>query len=59
LIEVSIPSDRNIVQREAENKLKHQNLSVEIQRKWSMEIFVIPVIDGTIGIVTKGPIKYL
>jgi hypothetical protein len=30
LIDVAIPSDRNVVQKESENKLKYKNLSTEI-----------------------------
>jgi hypothetical protein len=29
LIDVAIPSDRNAIQKEAEKKLKHKNLSIE------------------------------
>jgi hypothetical protein len=47
------------MQREAEKKLKYKNLSIEIQRMWDMKYFVIPVIIGATGIVTKGPAKYL
>jgi hypothetical protein len=32
LIDVAIPSDKNVIQKEAENKLKYKNLSIEIQR---------------------------
>jgi hypothetical protein len=31
LIDVAIPSDRNVIQREAEKKLKYKNLCIEIQ----------------------------
>jgi hypothetical protein len=54
LIDVAIPSNRNVIQKESENKLKYKNLSIEIQRKWNMNCFVIPVIIGAAGIVTKG-----
>jgi hypothetical protein len=54
LIDVAIPSDRNVIQKESEKKLKYKNLSTEIQRMWNMKCFVIPVIIGAIGIVTKG-----
>jgi hypothetical protein len=54
LIDVAIPSDRNAIQKESEQKLKYKNLSIEIQRMWNMECFAIPVIIGTTGIVTKG-----
>jgi hypothetical protein len=59
LIDVAIPSDRNVIQMESENKLKYKNLSVEIQRMWNMNCFVTPVITGATGIVTKGLKKCL
>jgi hypothetical protein len=31
LIDVAVPSDRNVIQKESENKLKYKNLSIEIQ----------------------------
>jgi hypothetical protein len=34
-------------------KLKHKNLSTEIQRMWNMKCFIIPVITGATGIVSK------
>jgi hypothetical protein len=54
LIAVAIPSDRNVIQKESEKKLKYKHLSIEIQRMWNMKCFVIPVIIGATGIVTKG-----
>jgi hypothetical protein len=59
LIGVSIPSDRNVAQREAENKLIHKNLSIEVQRMWNMKCFVIPVNIGATAAVTKGLKTYL
>jgi hypothetical protein len=53
LIDVTIPSDKNVIQKEAENKLKYKNLSIEIQRMWNMKCFVIPVIIKATGIVSK------
>jgi hypothetical protein len=52
LIDVAIPSDRNVIQKESDNKLKYKNLSIEIQRMWNMKCFVIPVIIGATGIIT-------
>jgi hypothetical protein len=54
LIYVEIPSDMNVIQKESEKKLRYKNLSIEIQRMWDMKCFVIPVIIGATGIVTKG-----
>jgi hypothetical protein len=46
LVDVAIPSDRNVIQKEAEKNLKYINLSIEIQRMWNMKCFVIPVTIG-------------
>jgi len=53
LIDLSIPSDRNVTQKQAENKLKHKNPSTEIRRMRNVKSFIIPVIIGATGIVTK------
>jgi hypothetical protein len=53
-IVVAVPSDRNIIQKEAIKKLKYKNLSIEIQRKWNMKCLVIPVMIAATGIVSKG-----
>jgi hypothetical protein len=54
LIDVAIPSDRNVIQKESEKKLKYKNLNIEIQQMWNIKCFVIPVIIGATGIVTRG-----
>jgi environmental stress-induced protein Ves len=59
LIDGAISSDKNVMQREAEKKLKYKNLSIEIQRMWNMKCFVIPVIIGATGIVNKSLQQYL
>jgi hypothetical protein len=59
MTDVEIPSDRNVIQKESENKLKYKNISIEIQRMWNIKCFVIPVITGATGIVTKGLKIYL
>jgi hypothetical protein len=51
---IIIPSDRNVIQKESEKKLKYKNLNIEIQRMWNVKCFVIPVIIRAAGIVTKG-----
>jgi hypothetical protein len=39
LTDVAILSDKNVIQKEAEKKLKYKNLSVEVQRMWNMKYF--------------------
>jgi len=59
LIDVAIPADRNIVQKEKEKKLKHKSLCIEIQRMWNLKCTIIPVITGANGIVTRSLRKNL
>jgi hypothetical protein len=56
---VAVPADRNVVQKEAEKKLKYKSLGIEIQRMWNPKCTIIPVIIGATGIVTKNVRKNL
>ena len=67
LIDVAIPADRNVVQKEAERKLKYKSLCREIQRMCNLKCTILPVIIGATGVVTKNlrknlealPVKHL
>ena len=51
--------DRNVVQKEAEKKLKYNCLCIEMQQMWNLKCTVIPVIIGATGIVTRSLRKNL
>jgi hypothetical protein len=59
LIDVAIPGDRNVIQKEAEKIVKYKNLTTEIQRMWNVETGVIPVIIGATGTISKSFRKYV
>ena len=59
LIDVAIPADRNVVQKEAEKKLKYNSLCIEIERMWNLKCTILPVIIGATGIVTRSLRKNL
>jgi hypothetical protein len=59
LIDVAIPGDRNVIQKEAENILKYKNLTIEIQRRWNVKTREIPVIIGARGTISKSYKKYV
>jgi hypothetical protein len=59
LIDMAIPADRNVVQKEAEKKLKCKSLGIEVQQMWNMKCTIIPVIIGATGIVMKNLRKSL
>ena len=57
LIDMTVPSDRNIALKEIEKKSKYKDLELEIQRMWHMKTIVIPVVVGALGTVKKGMVK--
>ena len=59
LIDVEIPANRNVVQKEAKSKLKYKSLCIEIKRMWNLKCTIIPVKIGATGIVTRSLRKNL
>ena len=60
IIDVAIPGDKKIIDKEQEKTEKHQNLKREIQRLWNLKkIDVIPVVLGVLGSVTNNFEKYV
>jgi hypothetical protein len=59
LLDVAIPGDRNVIQKEAEKILKYKDLRIEIQRMWNVKTRVIPVIIGMTGTISKSFRKYV
>ena len=57
LIDMTVPSDRNIALKEIENKSKYRDQELEIQRMWHMKTVVIPVVVAALGTVKKGMIE--
>ena len=53
LIDVAILADRNVVQKEAEKKLKYKSLCIEMQRMWNLKCTIVPAIIGATGIVKR------
>ena len=58
---MAIPADRNVVQKEAESKLKYKSIliCIEIQRMWNLKCKIIPIIIGATGIVPRSLRKNL
>uniref|UniRef100_A0A8D9AB47 Uncharacterized protein n=1 Tax=Cacopsylla melanoneura TaxID=428564 RepID=A0A8D9AB47_9HEMI len=53
ILAMSVPSDYNITQKEAEKQLKYKDLQIEIQRMWNLRTKVIPIIIGATGLISK------
>jgi hypothetical protein len=59
LIDVAIPGDRNVIQKEAEKILKYKDLTIGIQCTWNVKTRVIQVIIGATGTISKSFRKYV
>ena len=57
LIDITVPSDRNIALKEIEKKGKYKDLELEIQRMWQLKTVVIPVVVGALGTVKEGMVE--
>ena len=51
LIDVVISGDKKVIQQEAENILKYENLTSDIEHMWNVNVKVIPVIIGATGTI--------
>ena len=52
IIDVAVPSDRNIQDKETEKITKYQDLKLEIQKLWNVKAKVVPVVIGALGSTT-------
>jgi len=48
-----------VVKKEAENILKYEDFTIEIQRMWNVKTKMIPVITGATGTISKSFRKYV
>ena len=55
IIDVAIPGDCRICEKEIEKIQKYQNLKRELKRFWSLKkVEVVPVVVGALGCISKG-----
>ena len=55
IIDVAIPGDCRIREKEIEKTEKYQNLKRELKRLWSLKkVEVVPVVVGGLGCISKG-----
>ena len=59
IIDVSCPSDVNVLSKENEKCTKYSGLRVELGKMWDCECVVIPVVIGGLGVVSGRFLDYL
>ena len=53
IVDIAVPGDSNVLQKETEKYEKYQNLAREIKRIWKSWTKVMPVVVGALGSVSK------
>ena len=60
LIDMAVPSERNIAAKEVEKLSKYKSdLEIEIGKMWNTKTIVIPLVIGALGIIRKGMKRYV
>ena len=59
IVDVAVPNDTHINEKEREKIEKYQDLRLEIQRMWDVKAKVVPVVVGALGAVTNNLESYL
>ena len=59
LIDMAVPSERNVATKEVEKIAKYKDLEIEISKMWNTKTIVIPVEIGALGLIRKGINQYV
>ena len=54
LIDITIPSDRNVSLKLVEKLSKYTDLEIEVSKMWKMKTTTLPVVIGELGVIKKG-----
>ena len=58
MIDMSIPSERNVSIKEVEKLSIYKDLEIEVTKMWEMKTSTVPIVVGALGLVKKGLEKY-
>ena len=60
IVDIAVPADRRVEEKEQEKVEKYQDLKREIGRMWEIrKVQVVPVVIGALGSVSKGFDKWI
>ena len=54
LIDVAIPGDSRIYQKEVEKIAKYQDMKIEVERLWKEKVTVVPVVIGALVAIPRS-----
>ncbi|XP_068716878.1 uncharacterized protein [Montipora capricornis] len=53
IVDIAVPGDSNVPQKETKKYEKYQDLAREIKRIWKTRTKEVPVVEGALGAVSK------
>ena len=56
-MDFAVPANFRVKLKESEKKDKYFDLTRKLKKLWNMKVTVIPIVNGTLGIVAKVLIK--
>ena len=59
IIDVAMPGDGRIEEKELEKISKYQDLKIQIERLWEKQATVVPVVIGSLGAIPRDFKKHL
>ena len=59
IIDVAVPGDVRIAEKETEKIEKYDELKREVERLWKVKARVIPIVLGALGTVTRSLSNYI
>ena len=59
IVDFAVLADHRINLKESEKKGKYLDLARELKKLWNMEVTIVPIVIGALGMVTKGLLKGL
>ena len=59
IIDVAIPGDARIEEKELEKISKYQDLKIEIERLWEKQTTLVPVVIGSLGAIRRDLRKHI
>lgn len=59
LIDMSVPSDRNVAAKTFEKLSKYKDLEIEVEKMWHLKTCTIPVVVGALGLIKKGAKEFV
>ena len=53
IVDIALPGDTRMAEKEKEKIEKYQDLKTKITRLWNTKAYVVPVVVGAVGMISK------